>query len=498
MYQKKIFAYLKSVTANVDWLQRIRNFSLLTGESAVDLGVNLIVMIMIERSLGGEGLGIFAFMLSILVFVGFASDFGLSRYLEFKVAVDERKRAREEVIENVYCSLSCTSFLCVVFLLVAALTHVHVTRVDEHAVGYFIIGLTVFLNNLNHIRIAILQGRGKFETASSLRIWKRVYLLVAVYFMSMWEFPPSLMMLGYLASELGMLKKSAQSVKLPGVRKILAQRKKVVQTLQQSREFLLTDEALDVVLYLDFFILGYFVSSASLGMYAEASVLARIFLLMPSSIKPVFRRYYFRLVNADQVPSVFLSACSAAKLIFFLHSVLALYVLLYYSAVMESLYHVQGGNMVPFYIFVEILPGLLFFSAVTSQEPVYEVDGKEVLLQKTVIVVAFLNLVLNCFFIPFAGFYGAAFATSCSMFVYFFLFGRGLASQFHLPKIKFVIAGFAIYLIYMLFHSLELPFSVAFFLVPSGLFILLYGINFFTDESGFSETESTFALPERQ
>ena len=42
-----------------NWLQRVRNFSFLIGEGALDLVVNLIVMIMVERSLGVAGLGVF-------------------------------------------------------------------------------------------------------------------------------------------------------------------------------------------------------------------------------------------------------------------------------------------------------------------------------------------------------------------------------------------------------------------------------------------------------
>jgi O-antigen/teichoic acid export membrane protein len=139
----------------------------------------------------------------------------------------------------------------------------------------------------------------------------------------------------------------------------------------------------------------------------------------------------------------------ATALLFFLNSILALYILLYYSQIMEALYLVQGKSMVPFYIFAETLPGLLFFSAITSQEPLYEMVGKVDSLQKTVILVALLNLVLNWFFIPFAGFYGAAFATSASMFAYFMLFGKRLHPRFGIPKIKFIIGGTAVYLTYM-------------------------------------------------
>ena len=62
-----------------NWLPRVRNFSFLIGEGALDLLVNLIVMIMVERSLGEVGLGVFAYLLSILMFAGFISKFGIPK-----------------------------------------------------------------------------------------------------------------------------------------------------------------------------------------------------------------------------------------------------------------------------------------------------------------------------------------------------------------------------------------------------------------------------------
>ena len=132
------------------------------------------------------------------------------------------------------------------------------------------------------------------------------------------------------------------------------------------------------------------------------------------------------LASKNRLEDAAVSSQVSTALIFFLHSVLVLYILLYFSKIVQSLYLDQGESMVSFYVFAEILPGLLFFSAVTSQEPLYEAEEKVAFLQKTVILIALLNFTLNCFFVPFAGFFAAAFATSGSMFVYFILFGKHL------------------------------------------------------------------------
>ncbi len=74
MYKIPGLSKFKTFVVRDNWLQRVRNFSFLIGEGALDLGVNLIVMIMVERFLGEAGLGVFAYLLSILMFAGFIQD----------------------------------------------------------------------------------------------------------------------------------------------------------------------------------------------------------------------------------------------------------------------------------------------------------------------------------------------------------------------------------------------------------------------------------------
>jgi hypothetical protein len=102
-----------------------------------------------------------------------------------------------------------------------------------------------------------------------------------------------------------------------------------------------------------------------------------------------------------------------------------------------------------------------------------------------VILVIFPNLILNSFFIPFAGYYGAAFATSVSMFAYFILFGSHLTSLFKTHKHIYLIAGSSVYLTYRLFQRLALSFAVSFSSfrhyffccsLPSIFSILIYGV----------------------
>jgi O-antigen/teichoic acid export membrane protein len=159
--------------------------------------------------------------------------------------------------------------------------------------------------------------------------------------------------------------------------------------------------------------------------------------------------------------------------------VLALYILLFFQDIIQAVFEIHRVSRVGFYIFAQIIPGLLFFSAVVSQTPVYEADGRVVLLQRNILMVVAINLCLNLFCIPFAGFFGAAFATTASMFAYFMLFGRNLAPILKIHKMNYIIAGAGVYLAFIFFQTLDPGFYVTFFSVPVFLFVFLTLTGFF-------------------
>ena len=487
MYDISKLILIKDTLLQKRWRKRIRDYSFLIGESAADFGLNLVIMIIIERTIGPSGLGIFAYLLSVLVFADFLSDFGISEYLEREIAFSPNNENQTQTIENAFYAISVTSIAVSIFFFLTAVTDTTHTTVNEKVIAYFIIGITLPIRNSNRIRIAVLQGLGKFETASKLKTWKRFYLFGATMFFLILRLPPSLLMLGFLVAEIGLLVRARKLVRLPRLRTRWDKGWHPIRfILTQSHHYLLSEDVLDVVLYLDFFLLGLFVSSEHLGFYAEASILARFFLVIPISIKPIFRNRYCTLIAENQIQKTALYFNRMTAYLFSFHAILALYILLYYPCIMECLYQSHEQNLVPFYIFVEILPGLLFFSAITSHEPLYEAEDKMITLQKIVIFTALLNLVLNSFFIPFSGYYGAAFATSAAMFGYFIFFGHHLTWTLNVSKLKYLSAGAGVYLTFMLFNKLKLSSLLTFFLMPLFLLFLFYAIgiyNFKTDQN---------------
>jgi len=212
------------------------------------------------------------------------------------------------------------------------------------------------------------------------------------------------------------------------------------------------------------------------------------------SIKPVFLGQYCALASKNSLSAAAGSLKGSVAFLFYLHSVFALYILLFYADIMRLLFYTQRVDMTSFYIFAQILPGLLFFSAITSQEPLYEAGGEVALLQKKIILVAVINLGLNLFFVPFAGFFGAAFATTASMFAYFMFFGKYLDPVFTINKMSFIFAGAAVYLTFMLFQALNLGFYITLISVPAFLFILLTWMGFFDVDPSDENPADIFQL----
>ncbi len=461
------------------FIEKISNISTLMGERALDLGVNLIVLIMVERSIGESGLGIFSFLLSVMVFAGFLSDFGIAGFLEREIAIESKKQVQQQIIRQCFRAVCATSALCAILFFITAVFDTTHTRIEESVAAYLIIAVTIPLQNINRLKIAVLQGQGRFKISARLKTLKRLYLLGASFVLLIWRMPPSYLMAVYLISELGFVISAKKHVRLKNKYKKGKKNDNVRALLEKSRRFMLTGDPLDVILYMDFLILGIFVSSADLGIYAEASILARIFLLVPVSIKPLFRKHYCALAGRNQLASASGTLQLSSSFIFFVHGVLAIYILLFFSDILQTLFLTQMTNLKSFHLFAEILPGLLFFATVASQEPIYEAERQTDLLQQLIIVTAVINLVLNLFFVPFAGSFGAAFATAGAMFGYFLLFGRKLSPALSIRKNRYIVAGAGLYLTYVLFHNFDFGFAVSFVIVPVFLFMLFWMIGFF-------------------
>jgi len=469
-------------------LQRIREFSLVIGENTLELVAYLLAMIFVERALGQEGLGVYSYLLSLFMIGGYVTEFGVPMYVEQEIPVN--KAREDEIVKDAFQATIMLGLLCVgVSFFTGAYDAAH-TRVQEKAVAYLIVGMSIPFRNLNRLRMAILHGQGRHDDVAKVETYKRLAFLGAILVLLLFRVPASYLVISFLTTELFALVLAAKKAPMPPMKHAWKNRHRLRHTLKKTQRFLFTDDAFDIVLYVDFLVLGLYVSSRELGVYAEASILARFFLIVPMSIRPIFRHRYCVLSTEAASSEVSRMLHRTTAILFYLHSILALYIVLYFVPILQTFFHTRGETLIAYKLFIVIVPGLLFYSSVTASDAIYECENRIDSLRSIIVIIAVVNLVLNFYLVPFAGFFGAATATMISMLLYFLLFGLKLAQPYRPEKTSYLLAGGCVYLTYVLIHFVDAGWALSLCLVPVVLFVLLFFMGFFNLEDHAPATMS--------
>ncbi len=465
--------------------QRLGVFSLTIGEGALELMTNLLAMVLVERAYSQAGLGIYSYLLSFFLIGGYAAEFGVPRYVERETALHhDNAQKQAEVLADGYRAVFWLGFLFAGFCFLSAAYDTSHTRVQENMVAYLIIGFTVPIRSLNQLMLAAMHGHGRHEEVAGLQGKKRLVFLGAIFFLSRFHPPPSYLVLCFLATEMSMMAMAARKISLPSLKTPWRGRHRFRPTLREGYRVLFAADALDIILYVDLLILGFYVPAWELGVYAEASILARCFLLVPMSIGSIFRRKYCVLVAEDKQRQAANMVHKAGAALFYLHSLLALYALLHYPEILHFFFITHGEELLSLRIFIVLIPGLLFSASVIASESIYEAEGQILPLRKIVLSVSLINIALNIYLVPFAGFFGAATATMISMMLYFFLFGIQLPEMYRVAKSTYLLAGGVVHLVYVLMQELDAGLFINILLLPVLVYLLFSFIGFFSFQDG--------------
>jgi hypothetical protein len=250
-----------------DLSRRVSSFgfselSMVIGERALELIVNLIIFVLVERRYDESALGIYSYILSLYHISAYLAEFGIPRYVERETALHPESQSEQaRVFNNAFQAVLISAVLVGLLCFLSAAYDASHTRIQERVAAYFIIGLAIPFRNLNRLRLSSLNGRGRHEEAAKLQGKKRVVLLGAVLGLVTVRVFPSYLALGFLLSEIYLALAGRRKLKLPSIRSALVGLDRVRCTLREGYRFFFTDDALDVVLYIDLFILGIFMSA---------------------------------------------------------------------------------------------------------------------------------------------------------------------------------------------------------------------------------------------
>jgi O-antigen/teichoic acid export membrane protein len=443
----------RDITGKID---RAKSYIMSVGESAVDIFVSILLLVLVGRAYGPGGLGVYSFLLSVYVIVSFLAEPGVNKYVEREIAFGNRGDADSLLIDTrrvVFLSGLAGSM----GTLLLGRWLIGVSSVALNAwPGFCVLAAAVPLNLYSGFKTSILHGRGDHVIASRAGFVKRLVQLFSVYFLSGMGLRPDLLVVAFVFSETAFIGIAKRKLRMPALKGTIKGLGNAGAVLSESLKFYFTHEGLKVLFFLDFFILGIFVSSAQEGSYAEASVLARLFLIIPLGAAPLYRVRVYSLAGIGR-EKIYLDSTKTAARFFTFHSVVALAFLLYFPHIIRAVFKIQGDIPVFFRIFSLLLPGLLLFSSTIVLEPLFNVSGREAGLSSIALWVFLINAFLNFYLIPYAGVFGAAVATSLSLIIYFLLFAHGVGEKGLIPYKIYLISGAMVYVAYHVLQVVRIP-----------------------------------------
>ncbi|MDF1526816.1 MAG: polysaccharide biosynthesis C-terminal domain-containing protein [bacterium] len=437
-------------------IDEIKSYVLSVGEAAVDIGVSLFLLVMIGRSYGPGGLGVYTFLLSAFVIVSFLVEFGVGKYAERELAVGGGKDV-DGLLARTKGVILISGLMGGLGTLVLGKWIVGASVVGSGAwPGFCVLAVAVPFNLYSGFQASVLHGRGDHVTASRAGVVKRLVLLGSVFLLTGTGIRPDLLVTAFVFSEIAHILLVKRAVRMPSLTAALARLGTARATIRESLRYYFTHEGLRVLFFVDFFILGFFVSAVQEGSYAEASVLARFFLIIPLGAAPLYRVRVYLSTGNDHM-KLFADSRRTAARFFSFHAVIALTFLLYFPYLLRAVFRVQGDLPISFKIFSLLLPGLLLFSSTVVLEPLFNIDGRKQGLNRIALKVFLINAFLNFYLIPFAGVFGAAIATTLSLVIYFFLFAHGIGGKGEIPIKAYLLSGTLIYVAYHILDPARMP-----------------------------------------
>ena len=466
----------------------LRELSLLIGERTLEIITGLAAMVLVERSSGQSGLGVYSYLISLYTLIAYFAEWGIPHRVERETSLHGDVPSEDPLaLARTHRTLLTLGLFAALLLFASAAFDAAHTRIEERIGAYLLIGSALPLRNINRLRLALLNGAGRHEEAAGLQGKKRLVFLGTVALLAMLDAQPSYLVAGCLAGELYLVLAGRKIVKLPPARSVPADPALFRSTLRDGSRLLFADDALEAILYVDLLVLGFFMPSRDLGIYAEASMLARFFLLIPLSIRPVLRRKI--LVPAGHANFTLAAALArkASARLFALHSFLLVYLLLFFPYILHFFFRTQGEEPVSFQVFKVFVPGLLVSASAVALEPLHEALGRADSLKRMILGVLAVNFILNAYLVPVGGLTGAAFATMLSMLLYFVLVGLSLERPYRLSAGAYLAAGGAVYITGSLLNVLHTGALLSACLLPALLGLLFYATGFFDG--------ATFAIP---
>jgi O-antigen/teichoic acid export membrane protein len=179
------------------------------------IGTGLIAMVMVDRHYGSAGLGIFAWFFSLLPIAGYPGRYGIPFYVETRIA-----QSPESFDESCASDLAALVALGLAAILLCGAAAFWIAGAEYGAgdhILYLLLGPIVLFQNINALRLAMLNGTGRHHATAGLRIRQRVVFLVATLGLCMADVPVHLLAAAFLISQAVMVGIGRKTVSPPAI-----------------------------------------------------------------------------------------------------------------------------------------------------------------------------------------------------------------------------------------------------------------------------------------
>ncbi len=445
------------------------------GQHFIDLMASLLAMVIVARNLDLSGFGNFSYLVALFHIASFVSEAGICDRFKNNYSFEKK---RKQNLKDAAGALFLTGIFSLLFFFFLTIYDTSTSHIEERILAYFFIAIAVPLRNGNRLRTTLLHVSGTHRPASRILMKKHIFFLVIIGVFSLINIP-ELLAAAFLFSEIFQRLALRKRVKIPSLFQS-SYFARAFQTIRQSLQHLFSGQALNLIFHTDIFILGLFTTSSQLGIYAEAALFSRFFLLIPVGARPILHRNFVKLSADGEAQKFSKSVFTNRAYMFYIHALLAIFLTIFFDDTIHFILGIYGSELISHYLFSIMLPGFLFYAAVIVSESALEAAGHAPFLSRISAAVICLNVFLNFYLIPFAGVTGAATSTLLCLLVYFFTICTVKITVFtRISVFEFLSAGAVVYLFTWLAAWTDFPLILFIFVVPPLLHLILYLLNFF-------------------
>ncbi len=441
----------------------IKNAFLLTLQEIIFNVLGVIFYILLARRLGENGLGTYSYVLSLISFLGLFLDFGIGNIF-WRKWLTTKDSIQDDINTFIQAKLFITIPITIIFFLYSYFFE------RQFLLFLTITYFAVFLDIFRSSRLNYLVANNKFEQNFLVNFVDRFLSLGGGILLIFLNFGVLPILILYTTSRLISTLLSLKFVKVQFSAKF--DLKKIIPILKLGFPSFIMIFLSTFYFKIDNIFIKHFLGIDSVGLYNSAYRIFELFLIIPNIIALASLPTIKMWMATGDLKRVHKSLNYAIKYITLFGSFITFIFVFYNKEILHFLY---GENFIQAGVILEILGITLVPLLIANFVSLFlYAHEKEYFLIGRLILLSFLNVILNLLLITRFGVVGSAVATLITEVVNLVIVLRELKIVYDIKWVVFCIPTFAIFSLILLFIHPELILMI----VVSAF--LYFGLLFFT------------------